>query len=131
MTPNTRTRLFRQMKNLSAEKGTFRAKGAGRKFDEWWTQLEPHLLKKFEEHRAAGAVVLRSHLFVWAIGICRDLEIDLNKLKLEREWKDFRANLRKRIIAFCKRNKIKMKRASRQVYKDPKVIIVTASCMLN
>ena len=99
----------------------FREEGGGRKLDPWWEQVEPHLLARFQSHRAAGCVVLRCHLFVWVLEICCELGIDLDKLKIERGWKDFRANLRRRVCQFCKRNKIKMKRASRQVYKDPKV----------
>ena len=88
----------------------FRDAGAGRKMDDWWAKGEPVLIRRFKTHRDAGAIVLRSHLFVWTIEICCEVGVDLEQLKLERKWKNFRANLRQRIRSFCSRHGIKMKR---------------------
>ena len=122
--PNTQARLFRKLKEKPAKappskRRLFRDEGGGRKLDEWWAKIEPYLLERFKLHRDAGAVVLRSHLYVWVIQICGEVDIDLNQIKAERQWKNFRTNVRPRILTFCKRNKIKV--ASSQVYKDPQV----------
>ena len=89
--------------------------------DEWWLQVEPHLIERFKTRRAAGAVVLRSHLLVWTIEICYEIGIDLKEMKVKRQWKNFKINLRQRIERFLEREKITEKRASRQAYKNPKV----------
>ena len=125
LTPKSQQRIIRSLEKKKAAKRSkrrlFRDVGGGRKLDKWWVQVEPVLLQRFKTHRSAGCVVLPSHLYVWTIEICFDVGIDLEQLKLERRWKDFRNSLRKRIRSFCSRNNIKMKRASRQVFRDPKV----------
>ena len=72
--------------------------------------------------------MLRSHLLTWVIDICFTVGVDLEALEKERGWKDFKKNLRYRILRFCRRHKIRMKRASRQVYHDPKVIKRSSFC---
>ena len=89
--------------------------------DEWWEKVEPILLQRFQQHRDAGAVVHYSHLIVFVLEISAELGIDLTQIERERGWKDLHTNIRLRVSKFCVRNKIRMKRASRQVNKDPKV----------
>lgn len=127
MSPNTQDRLFRSLQksgasanNSRAKKRLFREEGGGRKLDNWWQEVEPHLLRRFKTYRDAGSVVLRSHIVGWVIEICHQIGIDLAKLRKERQWKNFRGNLKLRVRRFCKRKDIKMKRASRQLYKNPK-----------
>ena len=67
LTPKSRQRLLkaasaRKSPSGKAKRRNFRQKGGGRKLDEWWLQVEPHLIERFKTRRAAGAVVLRSHL---------------------------------------------------------------------
>lgn len=85
--------------------------------------MEPLLYQRFMEHREAGAVVLRCHLLVFICEICQDLGIDLEEMKRVRGWRNMKVNLQKRVREFCLKHKICMKRASRQLHKDPRVII--------
>ena len=123
LTPNTQTRLFRDKDRFSAaKKRLFRTEGGGRHQDEFWVEIEKRLLDKFTARRALGCIVHRRHLINFVYTICAELDINLIVEAEKRKWKNPAQVIRKRVDRFCKRNKIKTKRASRQLHKEPKVI---------
>ena len=71
-----------------------------------------------------GCIVHKRHLVNWIFDICGELNINLAAEGAKRKWKSPAKLLRQRIDRFCKKHKIVMKRASRQVHKDPKVRII-------
>ena len=124
LSPNTQKRLLRDVTfkaTKAKRKLQFRDEGAGRKIDEWWAKIEFILLQRFEQQRLAGAIVTRPHMVGMVLDISAELGINLLELQEQRGWRDLSENIRQRVSKFLVKNKIKKKRASRQVYRDPKV----------
>ena len=123
LTPNSQSRLFSQRKSFSsARKCLFRVAGAGRPADEAWTKIEDLLLKKFTARRAMGCLVHKRHLMNFVFEICGELDINL-AIEGQKGWKATPKQLRQKVDRFCRKHKIKMKRASRQLHKNPRVRI--------
>ena len=121
LTPNTQTRLFAKKDSFSsARKCLFRVAGAGRPTDKTWSTIEEKLLQKFSARRAMGIIVLKRHLIDFVFEICA--ETGINLAAQGQGWATTPKLLRLQIDRFCVKNKIKMKRASRQLHKNPKVI---------
>ena len=124
LTPNTQTRLFRKKDAFtSAKKCLFRVEGAGKPVDEFWAQIEVPLLQKFEEQRSLGCIVHRRHLLNFIYQICAELGINLVFEAQKRKWGSPKKLLRQRVNRFCKKHGIRMKNASRQLHKQPKVTV--------
>ena len=122
LTPNSQTRLFRKKHSVSnAKKRLFREEGGGRKTDEFWVRIEEKLLTKFTARRAMGARVHKRHVVNFVYEACAELEISLAAEGEKRGWKAPAKLIRQRVDRFCRKFKIKMKRASRQYHKDPEV----------
>ena len=121
LTPSTQSRLFSRQKEFSsARKCLFRVAGGGRPSDETWTKIEEKLLEKFKARRAMGCMVHKRHLLNFVFEICAEMDINL-AIEGQKGWKSSPKQLRQKIDRFCKTNKIVMKRASRQLHKDPQV----------
>jgi hypothetical protein len=123
LTPNTQTRLFRKKNpNPRAKNRLFREEGGGRKTDQFWEQIEQQILAKFTSRRKMGCIVHKRHLVNFVFEACALNEINLAAEGEKRGWKALAKLIRQRVDRFCRKFKIRMKRASRQCHKDPKVM---------
>ena len=126
LTPNSQSRLFRAKSDFNvAKKRLFRLEGGGRNVDEFWTKIEEKLVSKFKTRREMGCIVHRRHLVLFVYEICAELQINLDLEAKKRKWKSPGKIIRQRVDRFCKKWKIKMKRAARQCHKDPQVYFCT------
>ena len=122
LTPNTQSRLFAKKDAfVKAKKCLFRVEGGGRHTDEFWAPIEAKLLERFSAKRAMGCIVHKRHLLTYVFEICAELNVNLAEEGERRKWKSAPKVLRQRIDRFCLKHKIRMKRASRQLHKNPQV----------
>ena len=122
LTPNTQSRLFAKKDSFSsARKCLFNVAGAGRPTDETWTKIEEKLLERFRARRSMGIMVHKRHLINLVFEICADLDVNLAAEDQKNGWKSSPKLLRQKVDRFCIKHRIKMKRASRQLHKNPKV----------
>lgn len=124
LSPNTQSRLFRKKDTFpAARKRLFRVEGAGRHVDKTFVQIETRVMRKFKASRKKGCFVHRRHMVNFFYASCAELGINLIEEAEKREWKFPAIVIRKRIDRLCKREKIVMKTASRQLHKGSKVRI--------
>ena len=122
LTPKSQLRLFAKKEAFSkAKKCLFRIEGGGRNADEFWAPIEAKLLERFKARRAMGCIVLKTHLVNLVFSICGEMGINLAEEEKRRGWKSAPKLIRQRIDRFCVREKIVLKRASRQLHKNPAV----------
>lgn len=130
LTPNTQSRIFRKKNAFTtAKKRLFRLEGGGRPVDEFWAKIEGPLLQRFEERRDLGCIVHKRHLINFVHQICAELDINIALEGEKRKWGNPGKLIRLRIDRFCKKHKIRMKKASRQLHKKPKVPNIADSNM--
>ena len=92
--------------------------------DDVFAEIKILLLKKFEDRRDLGCIVHRRHLVNDVYSICTELGVNLIVEAEKHQWKNPAKVIRQRVDRFCTRNKIRNKRASRQLHKQPEVIAI-------
>ena len=127
LTPRTQARLFQKLACPAKRTLKYRDEGAGRHMDEFWARIEGPLLEKFTARRQQKAMVHRRHLINWVFDICGELQINLVDEARMRGWTSVSEVIRKRVARFLIKHRIKKKKATRQLNKEPKVSYFSVS----
>ena len=108
---------------LSTKTRKSRGEGGGRKLDDWWQTISPHVLSKFRKYREEyNLQVTSKHLLIWAQEACIENGIDLQKMAEERDIKDLPKALMSRVYRFIKENRITKRKINRANPVDEKEI---------
>ena len=109
---------------LSSKTRKSRGEGRGRKLDDWWQTLSPHVLSKFRKYREEyNLQVTSKHLLICAQEACIENGIDLQKMAEERGiTKDLPKALMSRVYRFIKKNRITKRKINRANHVDEKEI---------
>ena len=111
----------RQVKNVYKDRallavtksGKRRQEGGGRKLDDWWEQISPHVEEIFIKYRQEYNLQVTTKHLIWAQEACILKGIDLKRIAQKKGIKNLKAALMSRIYRFTKRSRITKRKINR------------------